>query len=295
MIDYTERISLLVRDIVARVPRLSYIDPDDLLVFARAGRHGAAGAVATCHCVSLLPSEPGYYYWRDRQSGRITRCSPWFVTKSPRVIVRGRVVRYLLSFALPRFCDQSLAGSKKQRYYGGAPAWVTKLDTVVHELYHIDPTGAGIRRLERGDGRAAARSHGRSFLEQVAEMVQEYLATGPDPATYDFLRHGFADLVARFGGVLGTTFRTFPSFPQSYAETLPAGTAPALPASVRVEPLAASMRPTEYNDRDLCVRQFLEHATRRVAQRETARDRQLFRQGRLPAGAEIDRAAAKSV
>lgn len=256
MINYTERISDLMRDIVSRVPRLSHVDPDDLLVFARYGRRGANGAVATCHCISLPPNDPGYYYWRESVSGRLTRCTPWFVTRSPHVTVRGRRLSYLISFALPRFCDQALSGSKKARYYDGAPEWVAKLDTIVHELYHIDPSLAGIRRVQRRDGCAASGSHGRAFLEQVSELVTEYLATGPDPAVLEFLRYDFSDLEARFGGVVGTTFRTFPSFPQRYDDPLPAETAPMLPAAVRVEPLALMVRPTEYTESDLRVRRF---------------------------------------
>ncbi len=268
MINYTERISLLMRDIISRVPHLSYIDPDELLVFARYGRRGAAGAFATCHCVCLPPTEPGYYYWRDRQTGRITRRSRWFVTKSPTVLVGGRQVQYLISFALPRFCDQALAGSRKEQFYTGAEGWMAKLDTVVHELYHIDPQAAGIRRVERCDGGAAAGSHGRNFLADVAGMVQAYLASDPDPAAYDFLRYDFAGLEARFGGVAGTTFRAFPSFPQRYIDVLPVSAQPDTPSSARIQALKTPAGPVHFTDHDLVTRQFLERATRRLARRE---------------------------
>jgi hypothetical protein len=292
MINYTERISDLVRDIVARVPRLAYIDPDELLVVARYGRRGVAGAFATCHCVCLPPTEPGYYYWRDRQTGRITRQSHWFVTKSPRVVVGGRHVQYLLSFARPRFCDQTLAGSKKGQYYGAAEGWLAKLDTVVHELYHIDPQASGIRKVERCDGGVAAGSHGRTFLRDVADMVREYLASGPDPAVYEFLKYGFADLGVRYGGVVGTTFRTFPSFPQRYIDVLPAATQPETPADVRIQTLKMPAAPRRYSDADLVVRQFLERATVRMPRRGSRRDWSVLRQIQLPPGGEIERAAA---
>jgi hypothetical protein len=292
MINYTERISLLMRDIVARVPRLSYVDPDQLLVFARYGRRGAAGAFATCHCVCLPPTEPGYYYWRDRQSGKITRRSRWFVTKSPTVHVAGRQVQYLISFALPRFCDQTLVGSRKEHCYQDSEGWLAKLDTVVHELYHIDPQAAGIRRVERCDGVAAAGSHGRNFLEDVAGMVREYLASGPDPGLYDFLRHDFAALDAQFGGVVGTTFRTFPSFPQRYIDELPTSMQPDTSSAVRIQPLKTPAVPTRYTDHDLVTRQFLERATRRVSRRESRRERSVLRQMQLPTGGEIPVAAA---
>jgi len=44
MINYTERLSLLMEDIVARVPLLSFIDMSRVLVFARSGRTSAEGA-----------------------------------------------------------------------------------------------------------------------------------------------------------------------------------------------------------------------------------------------------------
>jgi len=46
-------------------------------------------------------------------------------------------------------------------------------------------------------------------------MVHEYLASKPSPEVYDFLRHDFASLNANHGGVVGTSFRTFPSFPSA--------------------------------------------------------------------------------
>ena len=145
MINYTERLTLLMQDVVSRVPTLSFINIADVLVFARSGRTNAEGAFATCHCLTLPASEPGYYFWRDRVTHRITRRSEWFVTKSPVVMLNETRIDYMVSFALPRFCDQPLNTSRKHAQYKGYPKWITKLDTIVHELYHIDPSGAGLR------------------------------------------------------------------------------------------------------------------------------------------------------
>jgi hypothetical protein len=265
MINYTERLTLLMQDVVARVPTLSFIDIADVLVFARAGRSRAEGAFATCHCLSLPPSDPGYYFWRDRESNRITRRSEWFVTKSPTVRLGARPIPYMISFALPRFCDQSLDRSRKERFYPGADAWIAKLDTVVHELYHIDPEMKGIRRIEREDGTYSANCHGRRFFEQVADMVNAYLATRPDPATYDFLRYDFDALEARYGGVVGTAFRSFPSFPQRYVERL--AEQPPCDADgdgVCVEPLRAAAHQTGYSEDDLHIRHFMRDTSRRM-------------------------------
>src|SRR5690242_11261591 len=264
MINYTERIALLMEDIVARVPTLSFIDMSRVLVFARGGRTDAEGAYATCHCVCLPASEPGYYFWRDRNSGRLTRRSEWFVTKSPSVRIRTSVVDYMISFALPRYCDQRLSKSRKQVHYRGQPDWIAKLDTIVHELYHIDPDRPGIRRMEKADGTYAANCHGQRFFEDVVEMVRQYLASQPDPQVYEFLAWDLAEMTERFGGVVGTAFRAFPSYPQRYTEVLEPQ--PAAPEGVtcRVEPLKVPRVKSRFTEDDLVMREFLPHTSRQL-------------------------------
>src|SRR4051812_46549041 len=159
MINYTERIALLMQDIVSRTPALGLIDLREVLVFARFGRAEAEGAFATCHCLTLPETEPGYYFWRDRATGELTRRSEWFVTKTPEVRVGGTRVKFLISFVLPRFCQQTLRRSWKAELYGRVDPWVAKLDTIVHELYHIDPSGGGIRQFAHADATRASRTH----------------------------------------------------------------------------------------------------------------------------------------
>jgi hypothetical protein len=269
VINYTDRLARLMQDIVSRVPTLSFIDVADLLVFARAGRSDAAGAFATCHCLSLPPSDPGYYFWRDRRTGRITRRSEWFVTKSPVVTISARPLKYLFSFALPRFCDQSLDRSKKERFYPGTDhAWIAKLDTVVHELYHVDPQQKGIRRIERSDGTYSANCHSGEFFEQVADMVHAYLESRPDPAIYDFLRHDFDALERGHGGVVGTSFRTFPSYPQRFLE--PLAKQPACDIDfpgIEIEPVRVARQPTRYTEDDLHMREFSRETSRRLVRK----------------------------
>jgi hypothetical protein len=264
MINYTERLVVLVQDIVARVPALSFIDVAEVLVFARHGRSDADGAYATCHSLNLPTSEPGYYFWRDRRTGRVTRRSGWFVTKTPEVRLGARRIKYLISFVLPRFCDQTLERSRKKDFYPEFDPWIAKLDTVVHELYHIDPLDSGIRRLMRPDGTRTERSHGPTFYSEVAAMVRAYLESNPDQECYEVLRHDFNGLHARYGGVVGTTFRNFPSFPQRYIEALSAQ--PDSPVG-RVEALKPSSQPAVYTEDDLHIHQFLQNGARRLTRK----------------------------
>jgi hypothetical protein len=265
MLNYTDLLTRLMADVIQRVPALSFIDMDDVLVFARFGRSWASGPLATCHCLTLPPSEPGYYFWRDRESGAITRRSEPFVMRSPVVTVSGRPVKYLISIALPRFCDQSLAHSRKARFYRRADdLWIAKLDTVIHELYHIAPDYDGIRRIDRGDGTFFAEYHGGRFLEEVAEMVGVYLDSRPDPLIYGFLRHNFDTLESGFGGILGASFRPFPCFPQRYQEHFHSSPEGDDMSGVPVA-RSAIRRRVRFTEQDLQLRRFLNDTTRSEA------------------------------
>jgi hypothetical protein len=185
----------------------------------------------------------------------------------------SREIKYLISFTLPRFCDQSLDHSRKERFYRrSTDAWVAKLDTVVHELYHIDPEHRGIRRVENEDGSCSLHSHGPQFLTQVAQMVSEYLDTSPDPAMYSFLMDDFDALETAYGGVVGASFRHFPSYPQRFLERLREQpvSSPEL-AGVEVEPWTARSARASYTEADLHIRQFLRGASRRVASKRQSR------------------------
>ena len=262
MFNYTDHVHRLCADIVRRVPALSAIDTRNVLVFGRLGRTDTHGAYATCHSLMVPDSEPGYYFWRDRRTGRLTRRSEWFVTRSPHVRLASRRITHLISISLPRFCDQTLKGSMKEDAYTHGSDWLAKLDTIVHELYHVDPHGGGIRKSLRADGRPAAQTHTPQFFRDVSRMVHEYLASRPDPAVYDFLTLRFNDLARRHGGVAGTTFRSFPSFPQRFRERV--AEQARLPRVPHVVPLDPRQHQRLYTDADLDVRQFLPRASRRI-------------------------------
>ena len=85
---------------------------------------------------------------------------------------------------------------------------------------------------------------------------------------YEFLKDDFAALTARHGGVVSTTFRNFPSFPQRYMERLDM---PPADCSVRVEPLKPLTQPVLYTEDDLHVRQFTGSRTSRWPARAQGR------------------------
>lgn len=253
MFHYTDALTDLVADIVCRVPELAHVRPERTLLFARRGRTGADGPNATCHCLTLPESEPGYYFWADAESGTITRRSPWFVTRSPEVVIKGSRIDYMISVGLPRFADQ-VGRRKYERYAGTAlEPWVVRLDTIVHELYHIAPDASGIRRYAHADGTVDPRTHPPQFYDDVVRMVCAYLATGPSPDVLDVVRYDFATLEQRHGGVVATTFRDA-SYPQRYVHVL--DEQPAAEPGVLIVPMRDVPTKATYTDADLVVRKF---------------------------------------
>lgn len=265
-VNYTGHMTRLMQDIVSRVPTLSFIDLSRVLVFARPGRSSADGAYASCHSLGLPTSDPGYFFWRDCQTGAVTRRTEWFVTKSPEVYVDGQLMNYLISFALPRFTDQSLDRSRKRALYpDGTAGWVAKLDTIVHELYHIDPAQNCLRRFTRSDGQPSDALHSPTYFEEVAALVQQYLASSPDAGLLEFLQHDFEGLGARYGGIAGTTFRFFPSYPRRYREMVEG---PPLPADLHAATIERMIDPVPakvFSDEDLQLREFRGSGSRLIA------------------------------
>lgn len=99
----------------------------------------------------------------------------------------GREMRYLLTFYLPRFQDQTYS---------------EKLVTIFHELYHIHPEFTGdVRRFP-----GACYLHSESQLEydrRMARYVRQYLRMAVDPNHRAFLKTGFRGLERKQGRVVG--------------------------------------------------------------------------------------------
>lgn len=212
MIVLTDHVQHLVRDIAGRLPELSHVEPDRVLVFARTGRTGAAGPVASCHCVARRCSDRGYFYWRHIETNQITRRTRCVSRRSPVVLNGETRVTHLVSLSLPRYCDQDLAGSSKGKRYPTAEPWVAKLDTLIHELYHIAPKGGGLRLDPR---RARAGVHSRAFYDAVTRLTLAYLDVAPS-GLLSVLRHDFESLQRAHGAVAGHVFSTYPAFPREY-------------------------------------------------------------------------------
>ena len=149
---------------MSRTPALGFIDLREVLVFGRFGRPDAEGAFATCHCLTLPETEPGYYFWKDRATGELTRRSEWFVTKTPEVRLGATRIKYLISFVLPRFCDQSLERSWKAELYDRPRKYPLGRQSG-HDQPRALPhrsAASGLRQFAHADGTRNTRTHARS-------------------------------------------------------------------------------------------------------------------------------------
>lgn len=179
--DFTRHIRLLCEDIVTRLELLKHINMSRVAVSFSQARSGTrAGMYAT-----LTPLRfPG---------GRvhtIRRGRKWGMQKVKDH--KDREMLYILNFYLPRFLDLPFR---------------EKLDTVVHELWHIGEKFDG--DLRRFGNRCFA--HGPSkkkFDRQVAALVDEWLDQSPPESVYDFLQSNFSELESRHGRVIGSKFPT---------------------------------------------------------------------------------------
>ncbi|MBI2826806.1 MAG: hypothetical protein HYX69_19200 [Planctomycetia bacterium] len=179
--DFTKHVRHLCGDIVSRLGDLRHVDMARVAVRVcqtrRRGRHGLHA--------SLTPLR-----FEGGRREVVRRGRTW--TIRPLLDAAGLEMLYLLSFYLPRFCDQPFE---------------EKLATVMHELWHIGPSFDGdIRRLP---GRCYA--HGRrehDFHVAMHQTVQQWLALGPPAELHEFLRCDFGQLRRQHGGVHGIKIPT---------------------------------------------------------------------------------------
>lgn len=175
--DYTALIAKTCEDICFRLPELRHIDMRRVGVGFSQTRHSAPhGVFASTHPLRFEGGAETTV--RRGRSWKIQR----FFKKD------GTECLYILYFYMPRFIDLSLTD---------------KLETIVHELYHIGPRFDG--DLRRFKGRCFAHgSSQKKYDATVRELTRRWLAQDPDPAIWDALRYNFADLTSQYGKISGT-------------------------------------------------------------------------------------------
>ncbi|MDR2169319.1 MAG: hypothetical protein LBP59_04185 [Planctomycetaceae bacterium] len=174
--DYTAALSRVCSDVCFRVPALNHIDMRRVAVCYSQTRHSAP--VGTFACVTPLRFKDGA---RTKQ----TRCGE--VTLHTYFGDNGVEYLYIIYFYIPRFIELKLS---------------QKLETIVHELYHISPEFNG--DLRRFAGRCS--THGSSQKKYditVQGFVEHWLKQNPPPEIWDFLRLDYKELITTYGKLVG--------------------------------------------------------------------------------------------
>lgn len=175
--DYTGAIEKVCRDVCFRVPALNHIDMDRVAVSFSQTKHSAPFGI-------FASATPLRF-----EGGDLTvfkRGKRWTLQRCFRD--NGVEYLYILYFYVPRFIELKLS---------------QKLETIIHELYHIGPSFNG--DLRRFKGRCFAHgSSQKKYDETVREFVDHWLKQNPPPEIWDFLRYGYRDLVDAYGALHGT-------------------------------------------------------------------------------------------
>jgi len=176
-IDFTAAVRTVCEDICFRVPELSHIDMDRVAISFSQTRHSKNYGVFA----SLTPLR-----FLDGRASMEHQGKRWAIQRYRSL--DGFEYYYILYFYLPRFIDMKLTD---------------KLETIIHELYHINPAFNGdIRRFE---GRCYA--HGNSQKEYdlvVRRLMKKWFDQNPSPEIWEFLRFNHNELAEHYGTVYGT-------------------------------------------------------------------------------------------
>ncbi|MEN6494457.1 MAG: hypothetical protein ABFD16_09200 [Thermoguttaceae bacterium] len=175
-LDFTGQMRRLCDDMVRRVSELGHIDLGRVaLSFCQARKAVSYGMYA-----SLTPLR-----FAGGQTEVVRRGRRWGIQRLKDGT--GQEMLYILNFYLPRYLDLGFR---------------EKLTTVVHELWHISPAFDG--DLRRFGGRCYVHSGSQKQYDALAATLAErWLAAGPEPRLYEFLRYNFRELVGRHGKVYG--------------------------------------------------------------------------------------------
>ena len=175
MFDYSYHMKVLVADITRRCSAFAHVDAEKLLIGISRSRNRKRHGLQA----KLMPLK----FKGGLRTGQIGGA----YYEMPNMTHGGGEILYVIYFCLPRF--QNLGFN-------------TKMATIFHELYHINPDCNG--DIRRFPGRFYQHSHSEKNYDRIVrDLSGQYLR---DPATADptrFLRHSYNELRSQYGEVGG--------------------------------------------------------------------------------------------
>lgn len=181
--NYTEPIRAVCSDMVFRLPVFSQIRMENVAVsLGRTRRNDMYGVYASMTPLRFKGGE-----LRGKRNNRLLEIPPLYDKER-------RPILYVLSIYIPRFVNLPIR---------------EKIDTLIHELYHISPSFDGSLRSFGGRFYAHGASQ-KEYNRKVSALSRQWLSGDPRPELWDFLRYDFKTLCERYGGLTGETVRIPP-------------------------------------------------------------------------------------
>lgn len=177
--NYTEQLKELIRHITETLPDFSHIDCERILVGYTPSRvNGLRGMLA-----KITPLR--------YEKGSLTVKRGRYTYQMPEINFKGQEILYVIHICMPKFLDLPFE---------------VKLETILHELYHISPEFNGdIRRFP-----GAKYAHGfsrKKYQQEMVKLREEYLSMCNGYKPYLFLQYNHEELEKKFGFVTGTRYR----------------------------------------------------------------------------------------
>lgn len=180
-LDFNNRMTQLIGEVASTLDEFSKFDSRRIRISASFNRSRNRGGVLAY--VVPLRYRDGVPVELRRQGKRMYH---WAMLPQKH---DGHEILYYMYFMLPRFFCLSLR---------------EKVETVVHELYHIHPDFNG--DLRRFEGRSKLHGNHKEFDRKVGALTDAFLASCHNPETYEFLKGGPYTLRLRYGAIQAQHF-----------------------------------------------------------------------------------------
>ncbi|NJD76494.1 MAG: hypothetical protein FIB08_05280 [Candidatus Methanoperedens sp.] len=177
--DFTGSMKMLVGDIVKTHPDFSHIALESIFIAISPSNRRRDGVVA-----KLRPLR--------YEGGSKTQICRGTKYTSPEIQIKGNDILYIVYFHLPRFLNH---GDHRD-----------KLETVLHELYHISPLFNGDIRRFPGKNYAHGNSR-KSYNRLISTYTDEYINSTTRPELSIFLKYGYSGLKRKYGAIYGDIIR----------------------------------------------------------------------------------------
>lgn len=180
MFDFNDSMRCVIREIAQTLPEFRHIDLQHIRISATYNRtRRRTGLLAYVLPLKYKNGSP------IQTKKRGNRTYHFGITPT---FHQGKELYYILYFMLPRFLNLPFRD---------------KLETVIHELYHISPDFNGdLRRLK---GRSYI--HGNSLKEYdatIRKFTEQFLNSPHNSLVYEFFHWGYQKLENKHGNVLSS-------------------------------------------------------------------------------------------